>query len=344
MNYIKSHFPIFCLLTILLFACEAEKNKQSKNSPQLNEVNLSHFATSSENLKIETVDCTLSTGEKSKCFQITTKGFSAKHKMGPWCPETINDSKEKGGLWFKDGKMHDVDGAFIKNLATLYDDEKWLMYDEQGNVLKTKTKEDCEKLAGAQLVDEFTNFCIECLPEYAAELTKTYTIPIQPIMIESPTMLNNGGAGRPKGPPPGARKRPDGPPPGGGRGGGPSIRGIALNGIAFDAPAPINLILSGYTIPPLDDAGGHVNMDAGYHYHAATGLSIEIKQPDGHAPLIGYAMDGIGLYAYKNADGSTNEDLDDCRGHSDEIRGYHYHVDAAGANNFINCFSGAIAN
>ena len=36
------------------------------------------------------------------------------------------------------------------------------------------------------------------------------------------------------------------------------------------------------------------------------------------------------------------QDLDECRGHYDEVRGYHYHVDAAGNNNFINCFSGAV--
>ena len=84
-------------------------------------------------------------------------------------------------------------------------------------------------------------------------------------------------------------------------------------------------------------------MDSGYHYHAATGHSKEIKQTDGHAPMIGYALDGIGLYAYKNSDGSNPEDLDQCRGHYDEIRGYHYHIDKAGNNNFNNCFSGATA-
>lgn len=333
-----------------MITCGEKKETTSQNSDQLNTVNTDYFSKNIENLEIKTVDCTLSNGVKTKCLEITTKGFSADHKMGPWCPETITDSKDKGGVWFKDGKLYDVDGEFIKNLATIYEDTKWMMYDEQGNVKKTRTKEDCEKLAGAQLIEEFTNFCIECLPEYAADLTKTYIIPIQPVMIENPVALNNAsknknGKGprgsRPDGPPPGG-ERPKGPPPGGGRGG-PSIRGVALNGIAFDAPAPINLILSGYTIPPLDDAGGHVNMDAGYHYHATTGLSIQIEQADGHAPLIGYAMDGIGLYAYENKDGKTDKDLDDCRGHYDEVRGYHYHVDSPGSNNFINCFSGAMA-
>lgn len=59
--------------------------------------------------------------------------------------------------------------------------------------------------------------------------------------------------------------------------------------------------------------------------------------------MIGYALDGIGLYAYKNSDGSNPDDLDQYRGHYDEIRGYHYHIDKAGNNNFNNCFSGATA-
>ena len=60
--------------------------------------------------------------------------------------------------------------------------------------------------------------------------------------------------------------------------------------------------------------------------------------------MIGYALDGYGLFAHVNEDGSELNDLDECRGHYDEIRGYHYHVDHAGNNNFINCFRGAIAN
>ena len=38
------------------------------------------------------------------------------------------------------------------------------------------------------------------------------------------------------------------------------------------------------------------------------------------------------------------KDFDASRGHSDATRGYHYHVDKAGANNFINSLAGAYAN
>ena len=52
-----------------------------------------------------------------------------------------------------------------------------------------------------------------------------------------------------------------------------------------------------------DDAGGHINVNQGYHYHAATGLSYSIAQPDGHAPLIGYALDGHAIYDLLDAEG-----------------------------------------
>ncbi|MDO6425119.1 YHYH protein, partial [Saccharophagus degradans] len=79
---------------------------------------------------------------------------------------------------------------------------------------------------------------------------------------------------------------------------GPSVRGIAFNSVVFDAPAPVSNILGAYTLAPFDDAGGHINLAAGYHYHAATGVSTQIAQDDGHTGMIGYALDGYGMYNY----------------------------------------------
>ena len=123
----------------------------------------------------------------------------------------------------------------------------------------------------------------------------------------------------------------------------PSNRGIAFNGVVFDAPAPTDAILGAYTLAPFDDAGGHINLHAGYHYHAATGVTKQITQTDSHAAQIGYAMDGYAMYAQLDANDKEPTDLDDCRGHFDDTRGYHYHVAAAGTNSFINCLSGAYA-
>jgi len=78
------------------------------------------------------------------------------------------------------------------------------------------------------------------------------------------------------------------------------------------------------------DSGGHVNLASGYHYHAATGNTTGIAQSDGHAEMIGYGMDGYGLYAQLDTSNEEPTDLDDCRGHYDDTRGYHYHVAYAG--------------
>lgn len=344
MKVIYSQFSLLLLFAFLMISCQ-EEEKSVDVDPAL-------FLTNGVNFTIDTVDATLSNGVRSSCYKITTIGLSpGDHEAGPWCPEHITDEADKGGIWFKDGKIYDVDGEFIKELAALYHDDFWKLYDDEGNINRITSKEDCLTLAGAQLVEKFKNYCIECLPEYIAGIKQIFLIPITPVKLDSPMSLG----GRPKGHPgeghPDNRPedRPGGPPPGGNGGpppggkGGHFVRGIAFNGIAFDAPAPLHIILSGYTIPPLDKAGGHINMDAGYHYHAATGSNTKhIHAGDEHAAMIGYAMDGYGLYEQLNADGLEPQDLDECRGHYDDVRGYHYHVDAPGSNNFINCFSGAI--
>ena len=119
-----------------------------------------------------------------------------------------------------------------------------------------------------------------------------------------------------------------------------SLVGAALNGVAFDPPAPVQAILAAHTIAAFDDCGGHVNLAAGYHYHAATGCSRKVASCDGHAALLGYALDGYAIHEMKNTDGVEPSDLDECRGHSDAVRGYHYHVAGAGENMFLGCFHG----
>ena len=294
---------------------------EDSNYTTLN-VDPSLFLTDGTNFTIKLVDCTLSSGTAAKCYEITTNSIPTDHKMGPWCPDNISDGPEAGGIWLEGGRVYDVDGTFIKNMANFYKDNKWLMYDKNGDILTTETKEDCELAARPNVGAAYENFCVECLPAHVTDVKSRYTIPMTPIRLRNPAIYRRGPGGR----------------------GMVSQRGIAFNGIVFDAPAPTHAILGAYTLAPFDDAGGHINPHAGYHYHAATGVSKKIAQQDGHAPMIGYAMDGHGLYARLDANGKELDGLDECRGHVDELRGYHYHVDAAGKNNFINCLAGAYAN
>ncbi|EOR95871.1 hypothetical protein ADIARSV_0933 [Arcticibacter svalbardensis MN12-7] len=56
--------------------------------------------------------------------------------------------------------------------------------------------------------------------------------------------------------------------------------------------------------------------------------------------MIGYAMDGYGMFELLDEAGKEPYKLDDLRGHYDHVRGYHYHVGTAGGNKFINGFRG----
>ena len=90
----------------------------------------------------------------------------------------------------------------------------------------------------------------------------------------------------------------------------------------------------------MDDHGGHVNPHGGYHYPAVTGSTKEIQQTDNHSPMLGYAIDGFGIFALLDKLGKEPITLDECGGHSDEIRGYHYHAGKPGENQIIKCLKG----
>lgn len=270
---------------------------------------------------ISIVSRTLSNGTTADCFKIVTKSTPTDHAQGPWCPTNILDDASKGGIWLEGGNVYDVDGAFIKNLSTFYNNTTWQMYNTTtGAIKRTLTKADCQAAANPNVGVEYQNYCVECLPSYVSSLTKTIYIPVTPVKLSSPVSFGSGPMSS-----------------------GPTTRGIAFNGVIFDAPAPVNAILSAYTLAPFDDAGGHINLAAGYHYHAVTGKSTKMVQADGHAAMIGYALDGYGIYERLSEAGAEYSDLDASRGHYDKTRGYHYHVDKAGANNFINSLAGAYA-
>lgn len=289
------------------------------------EVDQSLFLTDDGNVTISTVTCTLSDGTVTECLEIRSKHLPSEHQMGPWCPAHITDGPEEGGLWIDNGEVYDVDGPFIENLAAFYGDDSWSMYDDDGNVLRFNTQEECERGADPNIEDEYQNMCAQCLPSWV-EAEETYLIPIRPVRQSASTQLGDG----PTLDQPGVDY-------------GPLVRGLAFNGVRFDHPADINIILAGYQIAPVDDAGGHINNRLGYHYHGDMGYSVRIEQTDGHAAMIGYAMDGHGLYAQLDENGNEATDLDACRGHYDETRGYHYHVMPLAENELLECYYGAWA-
>lgn len=253
----------------------------------------------------------LSNGETVDCYKISMTAEPREHNMGPWCPRHIDDTKEKGGIWFENGKVYDVDGHFISNIGEFYKDEKWKLYNDDGSIKVTLSQEACEGAAKPNVEEIYKNHCVECSPTFYKGLVTTYYLPVSPLHNEKTSAPGRGGLG------------------------------MAFNGVKFDSPAPTHAILAAHTLAPLDDCGGHVNPHAGYHYHAVNGCTKEIVQPDDHAPMIGYALDGYAIYARLDKNGNAPKDLDACGGQEDEIRGYHYHAGSAGGNQIIGCLSGA---
>jgi len=262
---------------------------------------------------ITKVTKTLSNGSSVECYRIVTNNTPTDHAIGPWCPTKITDDASKGGIWFEGGKVYDVDGAFVKNMATFYNDAVWKLYNTDGSIKVTNTKASCELAARPNVDPAYNNYCVECQPSYYSTIKKTFYIPVKPVKLSSSASIGGMGV----------------------------VIGLAFNGVNFDPPAPTGAILGAHTLAPMDDAGGHVNAAGGYHYHAATGMSKKVTQSDGHAPMIGYAMDGYGMFERLDASGKETTDLDANRGHYDAIRGYHYHVASAGSNSFITGFRGA---
>lgn len=302
----------FLASLLIIAAAACNKDAQGTTDPTAVSLDPANFIAAGLTTSITTVPCTLSDGTVTTCYSITTNNKPSEHTQGPWCPTNINDDKSKGGIWMEGGKVYDVDGAFIKNMSTFYSNATWQMYKSDGTINVTNSKAACQAAARPDVDPAYKNYCVECQPSYAS-FTHTFLIPSKPVKLSSSSSIMGMG----------------------------TVIGTALNGVVFDPPAPTQAILGAFTLAPMDDAGGHVNLAEGYHYHAATGKTKEVAQTDGHAPLIGYAMDGYGMYAQLNQDGKEPSDLDECRGHTDTIRGYHYHVASSGANKFIGCFKGA---
>ena len=100
----------------------------------------------------------------------------------------------------------------------------------------------------------------------------------------------------------------------------------------------------------LDRFGGHTDGTERYHYHfPAPDLQDHIHtHTTGHSALMGYMLDGFGIYGPYGENGEllTSEDLDECHGHTHPvlwdgkmINLYHYHWTYDFPYN-IGCFKG----
>lgn len=257
------------------------------------------------------VDCTLSDGTETSCYEITIAGYPVNHDIGPFCPETITTTADEAGIWLDGKAVYDADGAFIVSLAELYSDPNWKMYDEDGNVYITDTEEAFEAAARPDVDPAYQNHCVEgrmAWLENGEPVTTTVVLPVEPVLADRTSSGGNWG--------------------------------ITLNGVVIAASAPVDTILSAYTIATFDDCGGHINPFDGYHLHGARGCSEVGNAEDGETPIFAYAMDGFPIHSALSSEATETANLDECNGHETHSDGYHYHANAAEKNSVLTCFKG----
>jgi hypothetical protein len=114
----------------------------------------------------------------------------------------------------------------------------------------------------------------------------------------------------------------------------PGAVGILLSGAvlfnALDAPGR-----DAVAHETQDKCQGHPQQGGVYHYHWITTCLDDKREVDGHSALLGYALDGFGIYGRFGEGGKlvSSTDLDACHGHTHAITWngkrvvmYHYHA------------------
>jgi hypothetical protein len=102
--------------------------------------------------------------------------------------------------------------------------------------------------------------------------------------------------------------------------------GITLTGATWHiemAPDSNNNFYSPDSVLPLDTCQGHPYMGQ-YHYHGYSWKCFPeslVGKPGTQSPLMGYAIDGFGVYGPRDANGKwiTNTQLDECHGTTSKV-------------------------
>jgi hypothetical protein len=277
-----------------------------------------NFLEGSLTKEITTEDCTLANGEETTCYRVEVTGSPVDAKIGPFCPESTSSTSDDSGIWLDGQNIYNADGKFIIDLSTIYKDVKWKLYDESGKVAVTDTKEAFQGAARPDVQEAYKYHCVEGTWEWT-ETTKpvptSILVPVKPVLASSSTSPRGN-------------------------------LGVTINGLVISASAPVDAILSAYTIAAFDDCGGHFNPTAGYHLHAYTGCEgveyeSHIDNPDAETKIIGYAMDGVAVFAPLSSKSTIK--LDECNGRTTVEDGYHYYAQSPEKNLVVKCLKGVTA-
>jgi hypothetical protein len=130
------------------------------------------------------------------------------------------------------------------------------------------------------------------------------------------------------------------------------VIGVALTGALWHvelANASTTFWANPISILPLDQCFGHPYSQQ-YHYHAYSWKCFPNQGTTGQSPLLGYAMDGFGIYGPRGADGKeiTNAQLDECHGRTapvlwnGKIQNIYHYVLNSEYPYAVGCFRGAV--
>ncbi|MEL6525922.1 MAG: YHYH protein, partial [Chloroflexota bacterium] len=253
-----------------------------------------------EDVSVSVVDCTLTDGTETTCYQIESMALPA-FEIGPMCPETLEDI---GGIWVWDGDdagLYTLNEAFFLMVAA----QGFIFFDDDGNI-NIVTEVGGPGSGGEPITG---NNCFAQTPDET--VTMTSLIPTEPIMADTPTNLGTVAQ-----------------------------VGIGIDGVPIFADAPSVLdtgnlpaldVCGGHV-----DPGGwyHWHATAGdiessFDHEGLEGVDCLYEQST--SALFAYAFDGYLIYGSTEPDGSLPEDLDECGGHlgptpDSEEDVYHYHA------------------
>ena len=311
LNLTRCQLEAASMLCLVVLAGCTSSTEETDPEPMGPEMPIHLFAPGALAEDITTVDCTLSDGTATSCYEITVAGSPANYDVGPFCPRSTAATEAEVGIWLDGENLYDVTGQFILDLSRIYNDDHWMLHDDKGRVRVTRTKEAFEAAARPDVAEEYENYCVEGRMEWlegGEPITTTVQIPVVPVRQDT-----------------GTRAAP--------------LLGVTFNGVRIDAAAPVDAILGAYTIAAFDDCGGHVNPFEGYHMHAATGCGEVGVAPLGETVPFALALDGYTIHSPM-----AGANLDTCNGHSTDAYGYHYHARPPELNGVLTCFAGAIVD
>lgn len=290
------------------------------------------FSTFSQVSAFELVDCVLSNGESSECYQVTYENI--RETVTVICPE---NSGEVGGLGVYDGTTNPG--------IRVLDDELWADFETDGyEIINEDGTINIQVPAGGPgsgFIEAGSGISGSCLDAELDESYQiTYYIPAYPVKATNTETTNSF-----------------------------EYWGISLDGFPYAEKPPGAASQVLVAIPGLDSCGGHPQPDGPYHYHLVPQviddllLDNDISKvaceyiPQTDNTILGYARDGFPIYGTRETDGTTPTDLDECHGHTELTDDfsqavYHYHItneleptSDTGYTNILPCTVGAtIAN